>query len=104
MLTTYSFLPIAQMKLTQFKRPFKIILFSILHKTKNSISWCTNRQAILNDLSPPHIKNLLTLVPAPTISKVNAPSAIKEQLYKHLFPEVSHYPSLEISSLTNLKI
>ena len=60
----------------------------------------------MTDLSPPHIKNLRTSIPAPLISKVNAPSAIKEQLLKktkQLFSELSYYPPLELSFVTNLK-
>ena len=36
MLTTYFLLPIALMKLNQYKGPFKTILSSILHKKQTS--------------------------------------------------------------------
>ena len=76
---TYSFSQIAPMKLTHYKRPFKITLFSISYKKSISTikSYFLVTQPILTDLQPPHIKNLPTLILAPSISIVNAPSVIK---------------------------
>ena len=72
----------------------KIPFLSVLIDTSNIDRFTTST----------YKKKKKTLIPAPSISIVNAPSVIKEQSCEPLFLDLNYYLPLKLSSLTNLEI
>ena len=109
MLMTYSSL-VSLMKLTQYKRHFKIIMFLIFTQesnTNNKISFLDALiDRMLTDLPLPHIKNLLIVPLAPSVSIVSTRPIKREKIIKILISRtklLSSSRTIVLNELNNIK-